>query len=342
MKSLKFYIEIGLLTASCSVLTIATKPAIAQNLTTQSSGDPVSTKAIDLLSSKQQVNFINNPSTNYQLAQRELDLEKFCQSYPLNSRCTQTDPSNSSPIPVPTEPPTPPEGSQDEGEDVSQDPPKSGWAIVPEISSLGLGGHVVRKITPQFNARVGVNAFGLGLDNLIDTDVDYEADLNLFNVSTLLDLHPFSGSGFRVSGGLVFGDNNVEATADISDEVAEEVGEVEFEGQTFDLRDFDTSGIATVDADVDLTNSVSPYLGIGGGNAVADGKGLGFWWNLGVVFSGTPDVEVTTSLSDQVPEEFRDEAQAAADQESENEEEDIEDELINIYPVLSLGLSYQF
>ncbi len=341
MKPSKLYLGICFLTASWSILTITTKSAIAQTITTESlsTGDPISTQAIDLLDlSQQQEDFVNSPSNTYQLVQRELDLEKFCQNYPQNSRCTQTNPSNSSPIPVPAEPPTPPEGSQE----VSQEQPKSGWAIVPEVSTLGLGGHLVRKITPQFNGRVGVNAFGLGLDDLLDTDIDYEADLNLFNVSTLLDLHPFESSGFRVSGGLIFSNNNVEGTADISEEVAEEVGEVEFEGQTIDLRNFDANGIATANADVDITNSVSPYLGIGGGNAVANGKGLGFWWNLGVVFGGTPDIEVTADVSEQVPEEFQEEAEAAANQVIDNEEEDIEDELINVYPVLSLGLSYQF
>ncbi|MGL5793097.1 MAG: hypothetical protein ACRC06_01590 [Waterburya sp.] len=338
MKSLKLYVGISFLTTSWSILTLTTKPAIAQTITNKSS-TPISTQAIDLFdSSKQQADFVDNPNKTYQLVQRELDLEKFCQNYPQNSRCTQTNPDNSSPIPVPAEPPTPPEGSQE----VSQEQPKSGWAIVPEVSTLGLGGHVVKKFSSQFNGRVGVNAFGLGLDDLVDTDIDYEADLNLFNVSTLLDLHPFASSGFRITGGLIFSDNNVEGTADISEEVAEEVGEVEVDGQTIDLRDFDANGIATANADVDITDSVSPYLGIGGGNAVADGKGLGFWWNLGVVFGGTPDIEVTANISDQVPQEFQEEAEAAAEQVINDEEEDIEDELINVYPVLSLGLSYQF
>jgi hypothetical protein len=343
MKLAKVYIGMSVLTASFGLLIITTESAIAQTIKTDLADYPVSTKAIDLLvASQQQSDFINNPSTNYQLAQRELDLEKFCQNYPQNSRCLQNNPSNPSTIPVPVEPPAPPAGSQDENQDISQEQPKSGWAIVPEIGTLGLGGNVVRKITPQFNARVGINTIGIGLDNIVDTNVDYEADLNLFNVSTLLDLHPFESSGFRVSGGLVFGDNNVEGTADITDDVIEEVGEIEVEGQTIDLRDFDADGIAIANADVDLTNSVSPYLGIGGGNAVANDKGLGFWWNLGVVFGGTPDIEVTANVSDQVPEEFRADAEAAANRVADREEEDIEDELINIYPVLSLGFSYQF
>ncbi|MGL4882054.1 MAG: hypothetical protein ACRC8K_13460 [Waterburya sp.] len=314
------------------LLAIHTKSAIAQTVTTESLStvDPVSTQAIDLLnSSKQQKDFLNNPSTIYQLAQRPLDLAKFCQNYPYNSQCTQT-----KPVSAPEKSPKRSEDSQD----VSQEQPKSGWAIVPEISTLGLGGHVVRKITPQFNGRVGINAFSLGLDG-IDTDIDYDADFNLFNVSTLVDFQPFKSSGFRVSGGLVFGNNNFEGTADISEQVVEELEDTI---DTSNLEDVD--GLATADADVDITNSVSPYLGIGGGNPVANGKGLGFWWNLGVIFGGSPDIEVTPNVSDQVPENEREEVEAAANQVVNDEEEEIEDvlDIVNIYPVLSLGLSYQF
>ena len=64
-----------------------------------------------------------------------------------------------SPIPVPVPPPeTPNTGRERENR------AKSGWAIVPEVSSLGLGGNIVTRITPNFNARLGINAFGVGLD----------------------------------------------------------------------------------------------------------------------------------------------------------------------------------
>jgi hypothetical protein len=32
------------------------------------------------------------------------------------------------------------------------------------------------------------------------SDVDYKADLNLFNVSTLADYHPWKNGGFRLKG----------------------------------------------------------------------------------------------------------------------------------------------
>ncbi|MEM8719825.1 MAG: hypothetical protein AAGE84_11015 [Cyanobacteria bacterium P01_G01_bin.39] len=263
-----------------------------------------------------------------------VDLKTFCENYPYNSRCSEVAPADKSDS-----------GDHSTGSAPTTDKlqssnsqQKSGWAIVPEASTLGLGGQVVRKITPNFNARVGVNGFGLGID-IEETDVDYEGDLSLFNVSTIIDVHPFKKSGFRVSGGLIFGDNSFDGSADISDEVAAEI-----EGESFSLEELNIDQLATVDADIDLNNSVAPYLGIGGGNAVGEGKGLGFWWNLGVVLGGSPDVEITSNIADEVPDAVREEAEAAADRVLEDEEEELEDELdfINIYPVVSLGFSYQF
>ncbi|MEL6927184.1 MAG: hypothetical protein AAFO95_00950 [Cyanobacteria bacterium J06600_6] len=325
------------------------KPAVAEAITDlnpqsdfkywQSQTDRISPKTDDLFWSAYRLSSkISIPA--WQLAQKGLDLEKFCQDYPYNSQCDDVTPSsapdrievNPSPVKIPV-----PQINQDNRQS------KSGWAIVPEVSTLGLGGHIVRKISPNFNARVGVNAFGLGID-IEETEFEYEGDLNLFNVSTLVDLHPFKSSGFRLSAGAFLSNNTFDGTANVSDRVADELGDVEIDGQTVDIRDLNIDELATIDADIDINNSVSPYLGIGGGNAVGSGKGLGFWWNLGVVFSGSPEVEISSNISDDVPESLRAEVEEAADRALESEEEDLEDELdfINIYPVVSLGFSYQF
>jgi hypothetical protein len=333
---------------SWGMAAIAVSPAIAQNIAipeTNIASSPkspeVSTEAQDLLLSggNQQKYLVNVQQKTYQA--RTLDLEKFCQNYPYNSKCSGIAPvgepegkpeDENSPrqIPVPQVDSTSPQS-------------KSGWAIVPEVSTLGLGGHIVRKISPRFNARVGVNTFSKGID-INETEFDYEGDLNLFNVSTLIDVQPFKSSGFRLSAGLAFGNNNIQGTADVSDRVADELGTVEFNGETIDIRDLDIDNLATIDADIDINNSVAPYLGIGGGNAVAEGKGLGFWWNMGVVFGISPEATVTSNFSAEIPAELRDEVEAAADRTLENEEAELNDELdvLGVYPVLSLGLSYQF
>lgn len=320
---------LGILAASWGLIAIAATPVNAEekevarslpNHVEQISRSPlkISTQADDLL-----------PLSQRQSA-GELDLE-FCQNYPDNSRCAEVTPIEETAPPII-------EASRDEERG-------SGWAIVPEVSTLGLGGQVVRKITPAFNARIGVNALGFGLD-IEETEFDYNGDLNLFNVSTLVDVHPFK-SGLRISGGLIFNNNNIEGTANISEQVIDDLGDAEVLGQTIDLsnlvRELDIDRLVELDADIDITNSVAPYLGIGGGNAVGD-RGLGFWWNLGVVFGGSPDVEVTSDVSDDVPEIIRDRVEAVADEILEEEERDLEEELdfIDIYPVVSLGFSYHF
>ena len=352
MSSLKTNIRLSLLWSSLSlIISFAAQPAAAESINnyqtnidrdrvTLSQSKVISTQAQDLLLPSSNSIFSNITLPTYQLVQRELNLEKFCQNYPYNSQCSGVTPSNEpgSPIPVPEIPPAPTE-SQDV---VSQQ--KTGWAIVPEASSLGLGGYVVRKITPNFNARVGVNAFKLGID-IEETNFDYEGDLNLFNVSSLIDVHPFRSSGFRISGGLIVGNNNIEGTADVSEQVADGLGEVEVDGQIIDIRELNIDNeLATIDTDIDINNNVASYFGIGGGNAVGEDKGLGFWWNLGVVFGGSPEAEVTSNISNDIPESLREEVETETNKVLEDEEQDLEAELefLKIYPVLSLGLSYQF
>ena len=355
---------------SLSMMAIAAKPAVSQvkasnnssrntNLASLPTSKRVSTRALDLLSPvKLPAYFSDFQNRTYKLGQ--VNLEQFCQNYPYNSKCERTNPTRETDpdsIPVPVPPPAPPEESPAPPEESSSpNGQKSGWAIVPEISTLGLGGHVVKKVIPQINARVGINAFGLGLDG-IDTDIDYEADLNLFNVSTIVDIHPLKSSGLRLSGGFVFGNNNFDGSGDVSELVVDELEEEEdlSEEVINALREIDN--LANVDADVEIASGVSPYLGIGGGNAVGEGKGFGFWWNLGVVFSGTPDIDLNTELaSEQVRERFNDtefeaeadnivnEVEDGLDEVTDGEEDDIQDSLnfVDIYPVLSLGISYQF
>ncbi len=294
-----------------------TKPVWAQEAEIdkiQSLSNSFSTNATDLFS-------------DYQLAQTVQDLEKFCTNYPYNSQCRDFS------QPGTNQPRVQPKPSRVK-ESTSRQPatPKSSWAIVPEVSTLGLGGSVVRKIVPQLNAKAGINAFGLGFD-LEETDATYDSDLNLFNVSTILDYHPSKRSGFRLSGGLIFSDNNAEGTTTPTLDNGTET--ITIGNQTFNVDE-----LASADADVDITNSVAPYLGIGWGNPVAEGKGLGFWFNAGVAFGGSPEITVTPNITEGVSDQIRQEIEQAA----EDEAEEIEDNIgfISVYPVVSLGLSYQF
>jgi hypothetical protein len=281
------------------------------------------------------------PAVN-QLAQRQLDLAQFCQNYPYNSKCSGVTP--------PGEPgaiENSPTSNQTSQAEITSSRKKSGWAIVPELSTLGIGGHVVKKITPNLNARLGINNFGRDI-NVNETDYDYKGNLNLFNVSTLVDYQPFKKVGIRLSSGLVFGNNNIQGTADVSERVANGLGTVRDGVLTIRNRNgnqtLNIENLASFDTDIEINEGVSPYLGIGGGNAVKAGKGMGFWWDLGVVFSGSPNAEVTSNFSTDIPAELRERVVAQAEEELKDEEKELNEALdvMGIYPVVSLGLSYQF
>ena len=258
---------------------------------------------------------------NFTIAQEIRDLKKFCQNYPYNSRCEGfTEPSS----------PELKYDSYNERSNNGTDSEGSPWGATFDVGTLGIGASVVRKINSNLNARLGVNAFGLGVD-VEDTDVTYESDLDLLNVSLLLDYHIIKNSSFRVTTGLIFNGNEITGTARGN-------GTIEIGDDTF------TSGVngqlESVDAEIDIHNDIAPYLGIGIGNPTSGKPGLGFWFNAGVMFGGSPEVTITPNPGTAADAATRDRINQAA----EREAEDLEDEIdwLNIYPVISIGVNYHF
>ena len=261
------------------------------------------------------------------LAKVPLDLNIFCKNYPLNSRCT----NRSTPVKPQIEESQPqPEKSQPT-EETSQTPVKSsGWAITPEISTLGVGATVTKSITPNINAKVGINGLGISRDISV-SDVDYKAKINLFNVSTLVDYLPWQKSGFHLTGGLVFQDNNLEGTGK-----ANNGGTININGIPYDT----TTQLESVKAKVSFANSVAPYIGLGWGNAVKPGKHWGFSANLGAMFSGSPKVDLTPIFAPAANPTIKQQINTNIEAERKKQEDDLN--WLNIYPVFSLGISYQF
>jgi hypothetical protein len=278
----------------------------------------ISHQAVDLQPNK-------SLNSNKKNANIFVDLDKLCKTYPDNLRCSQYSTIKLEEQPSESEIPKQ-FTSQLTGE---SRPITSGWAVIPEAGTLGFGASVTKFLTSNLNARVGLNAASIGLGGYQKRkeQVTYDANLNLLNVSTLVDYYPFRDSGFRVTSGLVFNDNNLEGKARIKDGVS-----FEYDGNRYTNKD-----IASIKGKVSFPNNIAPYLGIGWGNAVKPGKRWGFSANLGVVFAGSPQVDldaniVNNSLSDQINRDLR------------VEEKELEDDLkgFSIYPVLSLGVSYQF
>ncbi|MCM0593759.1 MAG: hypothetical protein KA716_27585 [Gloeotrichia echinulata DEX184] len=266
----------------------------------------------------------NNSSLDNQIANAPVNLETFCKNYPFNSRCTQR-PTPSTPKPSEVQP-----TDEQKTDNITK---SSGWAITSEVSTLGFGASVTKSVTPNLNARLGLNYFSTGID-VKNTDVTYKSDVNLFNVSTVVDYHPWKNSGFRVTGGLVFNDNNVEGNAKLNSGQKVTIG-----NQTFD-----SNQLGEIKSKISFPNSVAPYLGIGWGNAVKPGQRFGFSVNLGVMFPGSPQVDITGSANSTLPVAQRTLIQNQLNSAIPQEKAKLENDLdwLNFYPVFSLGLSYQF
>lgn len=206
----------------------------------------------------------------------------------------------------------------------------SGLAIEPQVSSLGLGLDITARVSENLNARAGFGVFSLSGD-YEETDVKYTTDLKLRSGSALMDIYPLPETEFRLSAGMVLNGNKGEATAE-SQTVA--VGGVDRQVYTIGGRTFTAEQVGTLSGDVTFP-LVAPFVGIGWGNAVKPGRRLGFTIDLGVMIHGSPEVSLRATN------------QAVTPQLQESIDKEIEDlnaklEGFKFYPVLQIGISYQF
>ncbi|HEX7052330.1 MAG TPA: hypothetical protein VF211_00170 [Burkholderiales bacterium] len=177
--------------------------------------------------------------------------------------------------------------------------------------TTGIGADVAWGIAPTLSARVGYSALKWGYD--ADTsDASYDGDLELSNLSGMLDFHPF-GPAFRITGGVIINDNKYRATGR-------------------------PSGFAgSFDATVEPGRRAAPYIGIGWGNVA--GAGINFYADLGVMFMGSPKARLRADCGGLSAGQC-----ATLQNEVAAEEARLEDELkhFKAFPVLNIGLTIGF
>jgi len=196
-----------------------------------------------------------------------------------------------------------------------------GFFVSPAVSTLGLGLEGGMRINETFGVRLGGNWLGFDFDG-IEGDIDYEADVTLASLGTLVDYHPFRG-GFRLSGGLRFNFNQ----ADLDGTPTEDI----------DIGDdtFSPDEVGTLTGDASF-NVLAPYLGIGYGATLLEGS-LSIGFDLGVMYQGQADVDLDAE-SGLLADSAILEANLAI------EEAEVEDDLEDfvIFPVAGLAIIYRF
>jgi hypothetical protein len=198
--------------------------------------------------------------------------------------------------------------------------------VTADLGSTGVGAHLSVPLQPNLNVRVGMNYLNYSYD-ANTSDVDYDFKMKLRTVDALLDYFPMD-NGFRVSAGLVYNGNKIDARGKPAG-----AGTYTINGHTYLA-----SSVGTLDGNVDFRKS-APYLGVGWGNAAAPGKGWGFSSDFGVMFQGSP----STSLKNNncvAPSQVC--TQLAADIVAENVKLTDEASDFKFYPVIRFGASYRF
>lgn len=199
-----------------------------------------------------------------------------------------------------------------------------GLALGPKFGTTGIGADLTFGISRWLNLRGGFN-YGVFTWSPTLGDVDYELESNLMSGPLLVDIHPFANH-FRISGGIYIqpgSDVSLSSTPDSPVQIGRHTYAPEVVG--------------TLSGEIEIAESVAPYVGIGFGNSVDEEQRLTFMVDLGVVFQSY-DVTLTSDGAGMTTpvDTFRTDL--------ELEEQNIEDDVnsLKVFPVLTLGISYHF
>ena len=190
-----------------------------------------------------------------------------------------------------------------------------------KASTLGAGLEAETSFSDTIGGRIGINYFEYDFNGTKD-DIDYDFDVTLFSVSALLDWHPFKG-GFRVSGGVLYNGNEIDADARSS--ATYEIGN----------STYSASQVGSLTGEIDF-NDIAPYAGVGWDTSFGKSGKFGLLVDAGVLYQGSPEVDFTANGPIASNQAFLNDLA--------REEEDLENEIdeYEYYPVISIGFAYRF
>jgi hypothetical protein len=185
--------------------------------------------------------------------------------------------------------------------------------IYTQISNNGLGIGYAKEINHEFSVRGQYNGSStMSVSNLstqsFGASATIKTDLSLSSLELLGDWYP-TNNGFRVTTGVVFNNNKINVAG-----TGAKVGEAPNK---------------TVNVEIKMSKSPSPYLGIGYSTRAADRAGFGFIVDLGVM-AQDPSVSVTSTGVSQ------------ADINKATSEIQTELDKLKMFPVFAIGVSYSF
>jgi hypothetical protein len=190
--------------------------------------------------------------------------------------------------------------------------------------TTGIGGDVGFDLAPTLSARIGYSALNFN-KSVNSNDVHYDGKVKLSNLSGLLDWSPLGP--FRLTGGVILNDNRYDVNGQPS-------------GGTFTINGntYQASQVGSLSGTVKSGRPAAPYLGVGYGNV--SGKGVNFYFDLGVMFQGSPKATLNASCGAGLSAAQCSQLQSDTAEESRR----LEDKLnrYKYFPVANVGVTIGF
>jgi hypothetical protein len=204
---------------------------------------------------------------------------------------------------------------------------RAGVGATAELGTTGIGAHVGIRLLPDLELRLGTGYLTHSYSRHT-TYLKYDFKLQVHTVDMLLDWYPSEKSGLRLTAGVAYNGNKIDARAKPSITGSYTLG----------THTYTVESIGRIDGKADFRR-VAPYLGVGWGRAAVKTGGWSFSTDLGVLLQGSPRTSLTSrgcTILSLVCELL------AADLPRENRE--LSDDLgkYKIYPVVRVGVSYAF
>ncbi|MGQ0701490.1 MAG: hypothetical protein ACT4PZ_24995 [Panacagrimonas sp.] len=215
-----------------------------------------------------------------------------------------------------------------------------GGSFGTSVSTNGVGVDYTYAFNRHFDVRAGYD-FGSLSRELNEGNLDYNAELKFSAARLLLNYKPFGGS-FRLSGGLYSSGPQLDLDTSKAD--------------NFELDDRQYNGDGELVGGIDF-GGAAPYVGLGWGGATRSGFGVNF--DLGVIFTGAPEVSLAmrsgfvcdaganpncNPATDGFPVNGDSPQAAEFNSSVEAERQELEDGVgsAKFWPVARLGLYYRF
>ena len=198
--------------------------------------------------------------------------------------------------------------------------------------TFGVGADVDFGLTDTLNLRLGYNniTYNRSFD---DTDVTYDGKLKISAASAILDWYAFKG-GFHFSLGAVEKGPKIDV-----------VGKPKANGTyVFDGVTYTAAQIGTATGTIKTGDSIAPYVGIGWGNTVDKADRVTFLADLGVIYTGSPKVDLNFTCNATLAAQSNDPTCSQFNSRVAAEKADLENKAKDYqwYPVISLGIAVRF